>query len=62
MNSTGVFEFIGKASEWFFINVMETLQNMPNLTFIFIGSVAFLIWMNQMSKYDKAAKENNTLK
>ena len=62
MNSTGFFEFLGRASNWFFIHVMETLKNMPNLTFIFLGSVAFLLWMNQMNKYDKAAKENNTFK
>jgi hypothetical protein len=62
MNFTWLFDFIGRASDWFFRNVMETLANFPNLLFIAIGSVAFLIWMNMMSKYNKEAAENNTLK
>jgi hypothetical protein len=62
MNFTWLFDFIGRASNWFFIHVMENLRNMPNLLFIAIGSIAFLIWMNQMSRYNKEAAENKTIK
>jgi hypothetical protein len=62
MNLTSCFEFIGRASEWFFINVIENLKNMPNLVFIAIGTVTFLIWMWQMAKYNKEAAENGTYK
>ena len=62
MNFTGLFDFTGRACNWFFIHFMEKVQNLPNLTFMCIGGIAFLIWMNQMSKYNKAAEENNTLK
>jgi hypothetical protein len=62
MNFTTLFEFTGKAFDWFFINVMETLQNAPNLLFMAIGSVTFLIWMAQMAKYNKEAAAKGTLK
>lgn len=62
MNSTGIFNFLGNASEWFFLNVMETLTSLPNIFFISAGSIAFLIWMAQMSRYNKEAQENGTLK
>jgi hypothetical protein len=62
MNFTWLFDFIGRASNWFFFHVMESLRYMPNVVFIVIGSVAFLIWMNRMSKYNKEAAENHTLK
>lgn len=62
MNFTGFWDFLGRASNWFFIHVMESLRWMPNALFIVLGTIAFLIWMNRMNKYNKEAAENNTLK
>jgi hypothetical protein len=62
MNFTSLFNFIGRASNWFFIHVMETLRWMPNVLFIVIGVVAFAIWMKEMAAYNREAAENHTLK
>lgn len=62
MNFTGFWNFIGKASEWFFIHIMEGLTWLPNAFFITVGAIAFLVWMSQMNRYNKEAAENNTLK
>ena len=62
MNFTGFFNFLGDVSEWFFLNVMETLTSLPNIFFISAGAIAFLIWMSQMARYNKEAQENGTLK
>jgi len=62
MNFTNFWNFLGDISEWFFLNVMETLTSLPNIFFISAGSIAFLIWMAQMARYNKEAQENGTLK
>lgn len=62
MNFTGFFNALGDISEWFFLNIMETLTSLPNIFFISAGSIAFLIWMSQMARYNKEAQENGTLK
>ncbi|HEY6160984.1 MAG TPA: hypothetical protein VI112_07170 [Bacteroidia bacterium] len=62
MNFTSLWDFIGRASQWFFIHFMEKIRWMPNAFFITVGFIAFFIWMSMMAKYNREAAENNTLK
>jgi len=62
MNFTDFWVALGNISKWFFLNVMETLTWLPNAFFITAGSVAFLIWMGMMARYNREARENGTLK
>lgn len=62
MNLTDFFNKTGEAFDWFFINIIERLGMFPNKFYFFIGWSCFLIWMYMMAKYNKEAKENNTLK
>lgn len=58
---TDIFYALGDFFQWTFLGI-EQLANFPNKLFFAIGAVATLIWLRQMAKYNKEAKENGTLK
>lgn len=58
---TDIFYGIGDMFQFTF-HYVEKLGNIPNVTIIAIGTIAMVIWIRQMAKYNKQAEENNTLK
>ena len=58
---TDIFNATGDFFQWTFI-YMEKLNMLPNKIFFVIGVAAMLIWLRQMAKYNREAKENRTYK
>lgn len=60
MNMTDVFNGIGHFFQWTF-TFMKGLGNGPNIFFwLLIGSL-IIIWLRMQTKFNKEAKEKNTL-
>lgn len=49
---------LGNGLTWFFVNVMEPLDNLPNYAFIAFGFAAFAYWIKWQMKYNEEAKNN----
>ncbi len=48
---------------WFFENVLEKLENLPNYAFIVFMFIGFATWLKFQGKYNKeAASNSNQLK
>jgi len=43
---------------WFFQNVLEPLDNLPNYAFIAFGFAAFAYWIKWQMKYNAEAEAN----
>ncbi|MFN3951675.1 MAG: DUF6341 family protein [Thermaurantimonas sp.] len=46
---------LGDFFEWTF-QILPVLGNLPNILFLLIGFVAFIYWMNEMRKHQKAGE------
>lgn len=60
MNMTDVFNGIGSFFQWTF-TLVEKLGNGPNIFFWLLIGALVLVWLRMQSKFNKEAKENNTL-
>ncbi len=61
MNMTDVWNKLGECFQWSF-GIMKPLGNNPNLFFWAIIIVLIGVWLRMQGKFNKEAKENNTLK
>jgi len=43
---------------WFFQNVMEPLENLPNFAFVAFMFAGFAFWVKTQIKYNEEAKRN----
>ena len=53
----GIAHLFGKC-----FRIIEKFHNKPNVLLIIIASVAMLLWLNRMAKYNKEADQNGTLR
>ncbi len=60
MNWTDIFNGIGSFFQWTF-TFMKGLGNGPNLLFWLIIAVLVIVWLRMQGKFNKEAKEKNTL-
>lgn len=60
MNMTDVFNGIGRFFQWTF-TIVDKLGNGPNLFFWLLIGALILVWLRMQTKFNKEAKENNTL-
>jgi hypothetical protein len=60
MNMTDVFNGIGSFFQWTF-KFMKSFGNGPNLFFWLLIVVLIITWLSMQSKFNKEAKEKNTL-
>lgn len=60
MNMTDVFNGIGHFFQWSF-TFIRVLGNGPNIFFWLIIVSLIIVWLRMQTKYNKEAKENNTL-
>lgn len=60
MNMTDVFNGIGSFFQWTF-TLVEKLGNGPNIFFWLLIGALVLVWLRMQSKFNKEAKEKNTL-
>ena len=49
---------LAKMMYWFFQNVLENLENLPNYAFCILGSVGFAYWVKCQMKYNAEAEAN----
>lgn len=49
---------LAKMMYWFFQNVLENLENLPNYAFCIFAVVAFTYWVKWQMKYNAEAKAN----
>ena len=49
---------LAKMMYWFFQNVLENLENLPNYAFFILGSVGFAYWVKWQMKYNAEAEAN----
>ncbi len=60
MNMTDVFNGTGNFFQWTF-TFMKGLGNGPNLVFWLLIAVLTIVWLRMQGKFNKEAKEKNTL-
>ncbi len=60
MNMTDVFNGIGDFFQWSF-NLIRCLGNGPNIFFWLLIATLFVVWLRMQIKFNKEAKEKNTL-
>lgn len=60
MNMTDVFNGIGNFFQWSF-SLLERLGNGPNIFFWLLIGALVITWLGMQAKFNKEAKENNTL-
>lgn len=49
---------LAKMMYWFFQNVLERMENLPNYAFCVVGIVAFAYWVKWQMKYNAEAEAN----
>ncbi len=60
MNMTDVFNWIGHFFQWTF-TFMKVLGNKPNIFFWLLIAALIVTWLRMQAKFNKEAKEKNTL-
>ncbi len=60
MNMTDIFNGIGHFFQWTF-TFMKGFGNKPNIFFWLIIAALFVTWLRMQAKFNKEAKEKNTL-
>lgn len=60
MNMTDVFNGIGSFFQWTF-TLVEALGNGPNIFFWLLIGALVIVWLRMQAKFNKEAKQNNTL-
>lgn len=58
-SSTDVFYALGDFCQWIFL-FYDWVGNKLNYTFLLLGFVGFIIWMNAQRKFNNKAKEDPT--
>lgn len=58
MSSRDVFYGIGDGMYWLFENTLEPLGDMPWISVMIFGFVAFAFWMKKQVDYSKIAKND----
>ena len=49
---------LAKTMYWFFQNVLENMENLPNYAFCVFGVIAFSYWVKWQMKYNAEAEAN----